>query len=190
MLVIAELRRMAIGFAEAAGAAEQDIAIDFMVEARYLHQVWEIDVAIDPKEILAPDGGRRLEAQFHRAHEHIFAFADPASLVEVIAWRVAVRCKAATHGELRLEHLAEEAPPDRRRRAYFPRGGWREVDVLRFQDLEFDTQMAGPAIVESPFTSIVVDPDKEFRRSVNGNLIVEPGARTIASMPDRIAARA
>ena len=73
--VIAELRQRAVAFAEAAGAGAGDRRIEFLVEARYLHQVWEIDVTIDPDRLLRSGGIDILVQDFHRAHDEIFAFA-------------------------------------------------------------------------------------------------------------------
>src|SRR5262249_23427612 len=45
---IRDLEQAAAKFAASAGAREADMSIEFTVEARYAHQVWEIDVPIDP----------------------------------------------------------------------------------------------------------------------------------------------
>src|ERR1700733_66934 len=84
--VIESLRRQAAVFSHAAAAAEGAVHTEFMIEARYPHQGWEIDLPIDPERLLAPDGVAQLEQDFHHTHENIFAFSDPDSPVEVIAW--------------------------------------------------------------------------------------------------------
>ena len=179
--VIAELRRRAKTFANAAGAAAHDTRFDFLVEARYLHQVWEIDVAIDPDRLLSSGGVDILLQDFHRAHDEIFAFSDPQSPIEVIAWRAAVRCAAAARAEPRLAHTPTTARLEKYRRAFFPRDGWIEVPVLAFGGIEPGARTTGPAIIESPFTSIVIDPSAAFSRSASGDLIVEPrGAQSVA----------
>jgi N-methylhydantoinase A len=179
--VIAELRQRAKTFADAAGSAARDTRFDFLVEARYLHQVWEIDVTIDPERLLGSGGVDILVQDFNRAHEEIFAFSDPQSPIEVIAWRAAVRCAAAAGAELRLADTPTAARLGKCRRAFFPRGGWIEVPVLAFGEIEPGARNTGPAIVESPFTSIVIDPSAAFSRSASGDLIVEPGgAQSVA----------
>jgi N-methylhydantoinase A len=176
--VVADLRRQALAFAEAAGAAD-NVRVDFLVEARYLHQVWEIDVAVEPDRLFGADGVDVLSQAFHRAHEHIFAFSDPHSPIEVIAWRAAVRCPVAAHPDVKLAYMPMPAQVPQWRRAFFPGGGWFEVPVLAFGEIEPDRRIDGPAIVESPFTSIVIDAGAAFFRSASGNLVVTPGgART------------
>ena len=178
--VIADLRKRAVTFADAAGAAARDVRIEFLVEARYLHQVWEIDVAIDPDHLLGAGGVDILVQGFHRAHEHIFAFFDPQSPIEIIAWRAAVRCAVASHVDLKLAHMPMPSQVPQWRRAFFPRDGWLEVPVLSFGEIKPGDRTNGPAIVESPFTSIVIDPGAAFSRSVGGDLVVEPGGVRLA----------
>ena len=171
--VVESLRRQAAVFSRAAAAAEGAVHTEFLIEARYPHQVWEIDLRIDPERLLAPDGVAQLEQDFHRTHENIFAFSDPDSPVEVIAWRVAVRCPAGGHTELKLTRFDSE-PISTRRRAYFPSDGWVEVPVLRFERLAYDDWRVGPAIIETPFSSIVIDRAATFSRTESGNLVVRP----------------
>ena len=176
--VVADLRRQALAFAEAAGATD-GVRVDFLIEARYLHQVWEIDVAVEPDRLFGTGGVEVLSQAFHRAHEHIFAFSDPHSPIEVIAWRAAVHCPVAAHTDVKLAYMPTPASVPQWRRAFFPRGGWFEVPVLAFGEIEPDRRIDGPAIVESPFTSIVIDAGAVFFRSTSGNLVVTPGgART------------
>ena len=186
--VIESLRRQAVVFSHAAAAAEGAVHTEFLIEARYPHQVWEIDLPIDPERLLAPDGVAQLEQDFHRTHENIFAFSDPDSAVEVIAWRVAVRCPAGGHTELKLTRFDSELISTRRR-AYFPNDGWVEVPVVRFERLAYDDWRVGPAIIESPFSSIVIDRAATFSRTESGNLVVRP-AGTRDSSTERQRARA
>jgi hypothetical protein len=151
-------------FSRAAAAAEGAAHTEFLIEARYPHQVWEIDLRIDPERLLAPDGVAQLEQDFHRTHENIFAFSDPDSPVEVIAWRVAVRCPAGGHTELKLTRFDSD-PISTCRRAYFPSDGWVEVPVLQFERLAYDDWRVGPAIIETPFSSIVIDRAATFSRT-------------------------
>ena len=172
--VIAALRDAGLAFVKSAGASRDDARMEFVVEARYPHQVWEIDVAIEPGAILEPDGMRRFEAAFHEAHERIFAFADPGSAVEIIGWRVAVRCPLARRAhDLRLSAAQPSATGRPTSRSiYFRRHGWLEAPVRDFGAMPAGTRFVGPAIVESPYTAIVIDPSAAFSKSARGNLIV------------------
>jgi N-methylhydantoinase A len=172
--VISGLEQTAAKFAASAGARKEDITLEFTVEARYAHQVWEIDVSVEPAKLLAAGGAMELERSFHRAHEQIFAFSDPASAIEVIAWRAAVRCRVSHRGTLILSHDENASGGARERDAYFQKIGWARVPVHQFNDLRAGNRLVGPAIVESPFTSIVIDPAVAYHRTTGGNLVLEP----------------
>jgi N-methylhydantoinase A len=173
---LAELRTAAEAFAAQIGAPAEATAIDYFVEARYAHQVWEIDVAIKAEDLEGPNAAEVLRDAFHDAHERIFAFRDEGSIVEAIAWRAQVRCKIAETTELRIASEDTGETAVRNRQAYFAGIGLTEVPVYAFERLSADDVRTGPAIVESRFTSIVVPPAVTFRRSPSGNLIVQPGA--------------
>ena len=137
-------------------------------------------MTIDPDRLLAAGGVDILSRDFHRAHEHIFAFSDAQSPIEVIAWRVAVRFPVAAHSDLKLDHPPMPAQAPQWRRAYFPRAGWLEVAVLAFGAIEPGKRIDGPAIVEFR-SSIVLDSSAAFSRSAGGDLVVEPGGARGAS---------
>ena len=125
--VVAELAKLANTFAKSAGSDPADVRTQYTVEARYHHQVWEIDVAVDIDRLLAEDGAKKLEEDFHRAHEQIFAFRDPDSPVEVIAWRASVRSKTGLDTNLTLSQSGTRSSNARSRRAYFASVGWAEA---------------------------------------------------------------
>jgi N-methylhydantoinase A len=171
---IGELRAEAERFVRRTGVFSSRTTIDFFVEARYAHQVWEIDVSIDPLELTAEDGAAMLREAFHKEHERIFAFRDTASNVEAIAWRAQVSCKVAQSSELRIADASEPAAPLKTRPAYFALTGWSDVSIRRFASLAVGETLSGPAIVESRFTSVVINPGATFQRSAQGNLVVRP----------------
>jgi N-methylhydantoinase A len=184
--VIENLQQLTAAFSRSAGIAEEVAQTEFLIEARYAHQVWEIDLRIDPERLLAPDGVSQLEQDFHRTHESIFAFADPVSPIEIIAWRAAVHSPAGGRAELKLTRFEEESNLTQQRRAYFSSDGWLDVPVLRFERLAYDDWRAGPAIIETPFSSIVIDRAATFSRTESGNLVVQPvGARESSSVRQR-----
>jgi N-methylhydantoinase A len=59
--------------------------------------------------------------------------------------------------------------------------------VLELGELEPDVPVAGPAIVESPLTTIVVDPGATAARTAGGSLAIVPVA---ASLPEPVGAAA
>lgn len=165
------LRGKAMAFIDNAQLDPGAVEIEFTIEARYPHQVWEIDVLIDPERLATDSGQKQLEAQFHAAHEQLFAFADPGSFIEIIAWRVAVRGKVSRSLQLRLAPAKDAQFEAHTRPVFFANTGWVDADVWRFDALEPGRILVGPAVVESPFTAVVIDPGAEFERTRQGNLV-------------------
>jgi N-methylhydantoinase A len=58
------------------------------------------------------------------------------------------------------------------RRVYFEATGWVDAKVHRFETLPAGEDVVGPAIVESSFTSVVVDPGARARRDEGGTLVI------------------
>jgi len=174
---IAELRGEAEDFARKAGVEGAKTTIDFFMEARYAHQVWEIDVSIDPAVLEGANGAEALGQAFHKEHERIFGFRDTASTVEAIAWRAQVGCKIAKSSELKIDDASEPVGPSKKRPAYFAPSGWSDVPIHRFASLPIGEDLLGPAIVESRFTSVVINPSAAFQLSAGGNLVVRPQLR-------------
>jgi N-methylhydantoinase A len=168
-----KLAKEADEFIARSGVPANTATVTFTVEARYLHQVWEIDVAVDPAEVAGPDGAALLEKAFHEAHERIFAFADIGSPVETVAWRCQASCPLTTETKMRLEADATASATPASRKVYYAGHGWLDSPVIRFDDALAAKGAKGPAIVETPFTSVVVNPGVSYRISDKGNMIVD-----------------
>jgi N-methylhydantoinase A len=61
--------------------------------------------------------------------------------------------------------------------------GWVEAPVFEFRDLAIGKQVKGPAIVESPFTSVVIEPGATFSRTKSSNLVLKPRAASELAAP-------
>ena len=59
--------------------------------------------------------------------------------------------------------------------AYFPGHGRVPTVVRRFEAIEVGERIAGPAIIESSFTTVVVNPGTVAERRPSGSLSVDPG---------------
>jgi N-methylhydantoinase A len=167
---VADLRRRCEEFAAAAGARGE---IELSAEARYPHQIWELELPV--REPLDAD---KLRGDFHALHQEVFAISDPGSEVELVGWRARVRCQV---GRSEPGRLAQDAAPRvgaATRRAYFPGVGTIDARVLSFDELEPGRVVAGPAIVESAVTTVVVDPGATVERTASGSLAIVPVAAT------------
>ena len=91
---------------------------EFMVEARYRAQVWELDVPV-PARLESDDDVRGLEEAFHATHERIFAVREPGQYLECLLWKAratAVPEKPALRPRRSPEQPDGRSPRSRSRR--------------------------------------------------------------------------
>jgi N-methylhydantoinase A len=156
----------------------------FFAEARYSHQVWDIEIPLASPRFNIDADVERLVEDFHAAHEAMFAVRDPDSDVEIIHWHARVRCQlqAAEFGEVEVSDDSSKkmAGSDAKRRIAIAGFGAVEAQILDFSSLEINQVYSGPAVVESPFTSIVIEPGVNFERSASGSLLIKLEAQAEA----------
>ena len=157
--------------AQAEGAI--DHRIEFSVEARYPNQIWEIDVPLSTTRIASEADLSRLSAAFHDAHKRIFEIEDPDSSVEFVTWRAKVSCRLKENPESRLASLAQTHDQGVARQAYFTSAGWTDTPVYRLETLPSGQPVSGPAMIESSYTTVVVDAGTVARRTEAGAICVE-----------------
>lgn len=167
--VLAALESECRGFAEGPGNGAQETHIELAVEARYPHQAWEIEVPLRTARFADADDVSQLVADFHAMHRRIFAVDDPRSTVELLTWRARVHCRL--HEIVGEAALRVEAEPATRRRIYLPGTGWTEATVRRFASLTPEEPLAGPAIVQSTYSTVVLPPDATATRGTGGLLV-------------------
>jgi N-methylhydantoinase A len=172
--VLAELEERCRAFVAGPGDGALESRIEFSVEARYPHQIWEIEVPLRAGRLAHGAGVRALVEDFHATHHEIFAISDPRSEIELVTWRARVRCRLRETSGGRLEVRSRSGPTAAGRRAYFPGAGWVEAKVVRFEGLAAGLRVEGPAIVESSFTTVVIDPGAVATRTAQGGLLVRP----------------
>ncbi len=170
--VLAELERRCEAFARGPGEGALETTIEFSAEARYPHQIWEIEVPLAGRRIDGPEALAALKSAFHDTHKTIFEISDPGSGVEFVTWRARVRCRLRAAGAGRVPPPAGGADLPASRRVYVAGTGWVEARIARFEAMRPDEPLPGPAIVESSFTTVVVDPGTTAVRTAGGGLRV------------------
>lgn len=171
-------------FIEGPGAGSSESEVTFAVEARYPDQVWEIEVPLPGSRLDRPGDVEAFKRAFHRVHEGLFAVSDPTSEVEIVSWRAHVRCVLPGSTYISAPMRSEHAAPRPSRRAYFPEIGISDAAVRRFEVLEPGESLAGPALVESHLTTVVVPPGARVERLRSGSLLIHPWAEDSPLTPD------
>jgi len=156
---------------------------DFLVEARYRGQVWELDVPLTSARFNGPDDVAALEETFHEAHERVFAVREPGQHLECLLWKV--RATAV----LRKPEVRPAAPPSvgapgaETTTAYFRELGSVEVPRLDGPSLPRGERVEGPAIIREATTTVVVYPGSAATVTPLGNYLLEVAPTDEAAGP-------
>ena len=161
-------------FEQTTGPDAKFVAIEWSAEARYPDQAWEIEVPLRKHRFGVSTDIDDLLDDFHNSHQEIFAVSDPHSPIETVGWSATIRCRIGSPRAGRIRAAPTEGEfADRR--VYFGATGWIDAKVQGFEKLSDGDVLEGPAIVESSFTSIVIDPGARARRDATGALIIDVG---------------
>jgi len=171
---LARLAEKAQRFADGPGAGALETRITFKADARYATEVWEIEVPLRGGAIADADQLAAFVEDFHHTHEMLFSFRDEGSFIEIVGWTAEVTCRLSEAKELRLA-MPRSLDARRSRPAWFAGVGWSEVPVHRFETLEPGRRLAGPAIVENDYTTVIVDPGATAERRPSGSLVIDVG---------------
>ena len=165
--VAAELEAQCARFARELRVLPRDLRVDFSVVAKYQNQSWEIEVPFLPRIHRTREA---LTDLFHAEHERHYHHRDPDSEVAFITWQ-ALATSVRTGTETSLATPSSEQPCARRG-VRFPGKGKSEVEVIGGSALAPGQIREGPVIVETPLTTIVVDPESSITASESGALII------------------
>jgi len=133
---------------------------EYFVEARYLYQVWELQIGLAGPQFLGPEDVAAAVRAFHAAHETIFAVSETQQEVEFLHWKVRVTGELERPPLQPLAVRAGAAPaPSRQAHAYFPKCGAVEIPVFRGESLRPGDRITGPALIVEPTTTIVLYPE-------------------------------
>jgi N-methylhydantoinase A len=170
--LLADLTAQCEAFIAGPGEGSLASTIEFAVEARYPHQIWEIEVPLRTGRFASDEDLAALVGDFHEAHRALFEISDPKSGIELVTWRARVRCRLREQAAGRLGTSASSHATASHRKVYFAESGWVDAQVERFETMPSERAVAGPAIIESSFTTVVVDPGTVATRSAGGGLVV------------------
>jgi N-methylhydantoinase A len=167
-------------FIDGPGAGSISQTIEFFAEARYPEQVWEIEVPLAARRFESDADIEALVEEFHKVHEDIFAINDPESSIEVVGWTASVKCLLKETESGSLAAADTTASVDGTRKVYFAETGYVDATVRRFEAMKTGETLPGPAIIESPFTTVVVDPGATAERRESGSVSIVPGVAPAA----------
>ncbi len=153
-----ELRRLfaemeAEGRRRLAAAFSGPVSIRRSVDMRYGEQIFEISVPLDGVDVNAPDVMEQIVARFHHRHEELYTYSAPGQEVVLVNARLAVVGELPTLPTEPVLEAAGAVRPRGGRRVHI--GTWLDVPVYDLDSLP-PGEVKGPAIFESPTTTVVV----------------------------------
>jgi N-methylhydantoinase A len=170
--VIGVLRGRCEAFIAEAGADAAQSSIELSLEARYPHQVWELEVPLRVERFSPRDDVEQFRSDFHAMHQDVFAVHQPEAQIEILSMRARVSCRLRDSERVQISRAEAGEVAVSKRRVYFTDVGWMDAQVLHFSAMAEDESIEGPAIIESPFTTVVVDPGATACRSASGSLVL------------------
>src|SRR5436190_4281032 len=144
------------------------------VDMRYGEQVFEIAVPLDDVDWSVADPLPQIVERFHRRHEALYTYSMPDQETVLVNARVAV---SGILEELPQEPnlpAAPPVPPEGERRIYFDE--WVTAPVYAFDSLAPAQTIAGPAIVESATTTVLLRPGNRAAVTPQGWLDIAVGS--------------
>ena len=156
------------------GAERAAVRKEYLVEARYKSQVWELDTPLPVQRFRTHKDVAALVEAFHAVHDRVYAVRDEQSEVECVNWRGRISIRLSKPAKPVRKKVARRsrnpgpiAPPISgqmtcARRRYSAAANLSPVPTI-----------AGPAIIEEPTTTIVVYPDMSATVSPSGHYILK-----------------
>ena len=170
--VLAQLEEKARAFIDGPGEGAISSSIELSVEARYPHQVWELESPVRRSRIETAEQLKQLCDDFHAVHRDVFSIADERSGIEFESWHARAICRLREPVRPRAEFVPGES---RRRDVYVAGRGLTAVPVWRLEAIPIEEPLPGPAVVETSMTTVVIDAEARFRRRPTGTLHIVPG---------------
>jgi N-methylhydantoinase A len=155
----------------AEGVPPDSMAFERTADLRYVGQSFDLDVRVP--ERLDADGLDRMADRFHRRHRERYGHASPDEPVELVT----LRCRA--RGVIDPPDIAPDDPGGS------PESARTETRAVGFDEERHDTPVFdrallgpgatvdGPAVVEGPESTTVVQPGQRVSVDPDANLLVE-----------------
>lgn len=144
---------------ETDGFTEDRITVRRSLDMRYVGQVHECTVDVDPFTLDAA-ALEKLKEAFHARHEELYTYKEPASMVEVVNVESAIWGHLDRPRRMRIAkgNGSDHALAGTRRMIFSADGVARETNVYAGEKLGAGDRIVGPAVIEEVTTTIVIEP--------------------------------
>ena len=166
----------------AQGVADEAVEILYSADMRYLDQIYEVTVPLPDPTLPDSEFVAELTANFHRRYEELYSYNQQDQEVRLVTLRVAAVGKLPRIAQLDRTGDGNAASPVGSRRVYM--GEWREAPTYTADSLPAGAEIAGPAILESDFTTILVWPGDYATVDSMGGIELRVNLETIPAAQD------
>jgi len=166
------------------GVPESDIEVTVSADMRYLDQIYEVNV---PLPSLAQDPAACLDqwaANFHNRYQELYSYSQSEQEIRLVTLRATVVGRLPKLDPPPLD-TGNTGPPKEKSRRDIYLGGWVEAPVYEIGDLSPGSSITGPAILESDFTTVLVEARDSVTIDVYGGIELQV---SLESGPDTAAA--
>ncbi len=167
---------------ENAGVPVERIDVAFELDMHYLGQTHAISAPLE----VGPGGvtGEAVRAAFEASYQARFSRLLAGTPVKIVSLRATAIGRRPRFDLTALAPRAGARREDALRgaRPVWFDGAWVETEIWSRLDLPVGAIIAGPAILEQPDATLVVEPGQSATVDPLGNLIIERGASCVGSM--------
>ena len=169
----------------AQGVADEAVEILYSADMRYLDQIYEVTVPLPDPTLPDSEFVAQLTSNFHRRYEELYSYNQQDQEVRLVTLRVAAVGKLPRIAQLDRMGDGIAASPVGSRRVYL--GEWREAPTYTADSLPAGAEIAGPAILESDFTTILVWPGDYATVDSMGGIELRVNLETLPAAQDAAA---
>lgn len=163
------------GRARLRGTFDGPVRTQRSVEMRYGEQIFEISVNLDGMDWNVADPLPEIVERFHQRHEELYTYALRDQDSVLVNARVAVIGVLPDLPREPERPAGAPAPAARERRVYLDR--WVNVPVYDFDTITPGQRIAGPAIIESAMTTVLLRAENTATVTAHGWLDIAVPAR-------------
>ncbi|MDE2778324.1 MAG: hydantoinase B/oxoprolinase family protein [Chloroflexota bacterium] len=138
------------------GVAPEAVEITCSADMRYLDQIYEVTVPLPDATLADADFLAQLTGNFHRRYQELYSYNQQEQEVRLVTLRVSAVGKLPRIAQQERGGHVKAAQPTGSRRVYM--GEWLEASTYPADAIPAGTEITGPAILESEFTTILVWP--------------------------------
>ncbi len=167
------------------GLAEGDISTRFTADMRYLDQIYEVNVTV-PDLAMDDDTIRHTWASlFHERYQTLYSYHQLDQEIRLVTLRATVTGKLPSI-DLPVKEWNDTAGEARKGTRRIYTGTWTEASVYAADGLAPGTVIEGPAIVESDFTTVLVEEGDRLEVDPYGGMVlaVTPAAQEAPETPN------